>query len=360
MTFELIDSHARFAAIADSWSTLWQQCNGSPFQSYAWSKACISITSLGFRLHIGVIWDGARMTAVVPFVVRRHGLLRVLEWVGQDRSDYCDGLGDLANVALCWRLALARDGYDVARLKNVRSDAAVAGLLAHTTSIRRIGDESCRVLRRAWPDGATWLAQQWPKKRNVYTRGKRKLQERGAVEVSFHAQVSPEVVTQLVLMKEAWATAQHVVMPETPQGWLLRLVEALTSIDSLLVTLLTCDGVIVAGTVNIVHGTQMLSYFTTYDLAYTHGSPGIVLLTETICWAWDHGYIEHDHLRGDHAYKLPFSNDEHALYHYIGAGSLRGRWAVALREIASVWARRQRTVTSSVVSEPAEVASDAG
>ena len=85
------------------------------------------------------------------------------------------------------------------------------------------------------------------------------------VEVSFHSQVSPEVVTQLVAMKEAWAAVQHVLVPVTHQGWLVRLVEALASIDSLLVTLLTCDGVMIAGTVNILHGTQMLSYFTTYD-----------------------------------------------------------------------------------------------
>lgn len=132
------------------------------------------------------------MTAVVPFVVRRRGLLRVLEWVGQDLSDYCDGLGDQTCLTLCWRLILAHGGYDISRLKNVRADAAVAGLLASTTSISQIGDEPCRVLRSTWPDGAVWLAQQWPKKRNVYTRGKRKLQERGAVEVSFHTEVSTE------------------------------------------------------------------------------------------------------------------------------------------------------------------------
>lgn len=339
MMFELIDTSARFADIADPWNALWLQRKGSPFQSHAWTKACLSLSSRSFRLHIGVVWDGSRLTAVVPFVVYRRGLLRMLEWIGQDLTDYCDGLGDLASLTSCWGSMFELGGYDVARLKNVRSDAAVAGLLAGTTSISQTGDETCRVLRNTWPDGATWLAQQWPKKRNIYTRGKKKLQEWGTTEVSFHSRVSPEVITRLVSLKEAWATTQHVAMPVLPQLWLAQLVEALASTDSLLVALLTCDGVVVAGTVNILHGTQMLSHFTTYDQTYTHGSPGIVLLTETICWAWDHGYTEHDHLRGDHPYKLPFSNDTRTLYQYIGAGSLRGRCAIALRERASMWAK---------------------
>jgi CelD/BcsL family acetyltransferase involved in cellulose biosynthesis len=179
----------------------------------------------------------------------------------------------------------------------------------------------------------------------------KKLQERGEVEISFHTQVPPEVVTQLMSMKETWARAQHLPVPTTHQGWLAPLIDALVSIDRLLVTLLTCDGVIIAGSVSILHGTKMLSYFTTYDLAYTHGSPGIVLLTETIRWAWDHGYTEHDHLRGDHPYKLPFSNDERGLHHYFGVGSMRGRCAVAVRGLASLWTNRQRAMIISIATE---------
>jgi CelD/BcsL family acetyltransferase involved in cellulose biosynthesis len=345
MKFELIESYARFIAVASPWNALWQQRDGSPFQSHAWLKACVDVSSPDLQLHIGTIWDGPRMTAVVPFIVRRRGLLRVLEWISQDLSDYCDGLGDLADLTACWRRVFAHGGYDVSRLKNVRADAAVAGLLASTAAISQTDEESCRLLRSRWPDGATWLAQQWPKKRNAYSRGLKKLQERGAVEISFHTQIPPEVVTQLVSMKEAWIRTHHALEPVIHQGWLAPLVDALVSIDRLLVTLLTCDGVIIAGSVSILHGTKMLSYFTTYDLAYTHGSPGIVLLTETIRWAWDHGYTEHDHLRGDHAYKLPFSNDECGLYHYVGVGSMRGRCAVAAKGLASLWAKRQRAMT---------------
>jgi CelD/BcsL family acetyltransferase involved in cellulose biosynthesis len=109
----------------------------------------------------------------------------------------------------------------------------------------------------------------------------------------------------------------------------------------------TCNGDMVANSINAIHGKSLLSYFMVYDPKYERASPGIVLLVECTHWAFNNGFTAHDHLRGLEPYKLPFCNTWTVVRGYTGAVTARGHAALLLRPIGmtrkhSLRRRRQR------------------
>jgi CelD/BcsL family acetyltransferase involved in cellulose biosynthesis len=336
-TFELIQSDERFHAIAGAWQALWLKTEASVFQSHAWISACFRYLSRkNVCFHIGVLWeDDGRLAAVVPLSIRRSAGLKVLEWAAQDFSDYCDGFGDPDALRTCWTALHDLKQYDILRLKFVRPDAAVASFLQDKWAEDAEGTK-CLRLKSEWPTGDAWLQAHYPKARNNYSRGLRKLQDMGQVKVSFHVTPPEGLVERLRVLKLEWTLANGGPVPLFEEEYLLSgLVDALESMNRLLIAVVTCGDEIVASSINATHGKSLLSYFTVYDPKYERASPGIVLLVECTRWAFNNGFTEHDHLRGTEPYKLPFSNSWTVLRGYTGAGTARGHAALMLRRIGS-------------------------
>jgi CelD/BcsL family acetyltransferase involved in cellulose biosynthesis len=198
-------------------------------------------------------------------------------------------------------------------------------------------------LKSQWPTGDAWLQAHYPKTRNNYSRGLRKLQDMGPVEVSFHVTPPAGAVERLRVLKLEWTLANGGPVPLFEEEYLLSgLVDALASTNRLLMALVTCGDEVVASSINATHGTSLLSYFTVYDPKYERASPGIVLLVECTRWAFNNGFTEHDHLRGTESYKLPFSNSLTMLRGYTGAATARGHAALMLRRMSSGLTRSLR------------------
>jgi CelD/BcsL family acetyltransferase involved in cellulose biosynthesis len=291
LKFELIQSTGRFREIVTPWQMLWRKSEASAFQSYHWISEWQRNATSDYRLHIGVFWDcDGHLVAVVPCVVRRRWGVRILEWAAQEESDYCDGFGDPESLRACWTALLELRHYDIIRLKNVRSDARIATLLpdhriAHTDV------ETCLLLRSAWPDGDTWVQAHYPKSRNSYSRGWRKLEEMGRVDVEVHTAPPDGVVEQLSEFKREWAIKNGIPAPILENRNLLSgLVNALSSVERLLMISIKCNDKLVAASIMITHNQRMLSYLSAYDPAYGRASPGIILLTECTRWAFNNGF----------------------------------------------------------------------
>jgi CelD/BcsL family acetyltransferase involved in cellulose biosynthesis len=364
-TFELIRSDERFHEIAGAWHALWLEREATVFQSHPWISECHRyLSGNNVRLHIGVLWDDTRLVAVVPCAVRRSMGLRVLEWAAQEFSDYCDGFGDLGALRACWTALHKLKHYDIIRLKYVRPDAAVVILLQKDWTEDREGMK-CLQLKSLWSTGDAWLQAHYPKARNNYSRGLRKLQEMGRVEVEFHGTPPEGVIERLRTLKLEWAVANGVQFALVEEECLLsRLVNARASLDRLLLVVIKCDDEIVASSINATDGKRLLSYFTVYNPKHDRASPGILLLVECTRWAFDHGFTEHDHLRGAEPYKLPFSNACIMLRGYTGAATIRGHAALMLRRMANVLKRPlnpglERPVDARRPVQPETVPADA-
>lgn len=332
--FELIQSRERFDEIADAWQDMWSKCPSSVFQSHSWISQFHRDLSSRHRLYIGALWgENGNLVAAVPCAVRRLWGVRILEWVAQEESDYCDALGDPLGIAACWKKMRTRNEFDIIRLKNIRADAAIVNLLQNDQLENTHVDE-CLLLRSAWPSGDAWVQAHFPKRRNKYSRGLRKLQELGQVEVEFHANPQAGVVDHLRHLKREWASSNgrsgRIIKDES---LLKDLVGAIASLGCLLLVTIRCNGEVVAGSINVTHGRRLLSYFTVYNPKYHRASPGIILLAECTRWAFDNGYDEHDHLRGTEDYKLAFSNDSTLLCGYTGSRTALGGTVLKLSRL---------------------------
>ena len=74
------------------WNVLWQTCgNTTPFQSPAWLLPYLHVFKPG-RFKVLSIRRRERLIAVIPITIVRSGGQAVLRLLGQEVSDYMDGL----------------------------------------------------------------------------------------------------------------------------------------------------------------------------------------------------------------------------------------------------------------------------
>ena len=321
--YEIVRDHARFAAIEPAWRELWQRSDASVFQSHVWITACLE----DVRLHIGLAWQNDRLLAVLPLTIRYRAGLRVLEWAGQQFSDYCDALAEPKHDVLVhylWRHAYRAGGFDLIWLKQVAHGANFYPL----TKTWRAGDCCLQIINYGSLTGESWFRSLNKKTRNNHLRGQRILGQSGQLvfrEVS-DGQIDPLLMWASDLKRD-WLAKHHQTSPllrTDGTNALTGLVHALASLGALRVFLLECADQPVAISVNVVQNQVMLAFFATYDPRFERGSPGIVLMTEYTKWAFDQGIKTVDYLRGEEPYKFTFANESVHMASLIAAKTLRG------------------------------------
>ena len=344
-TIEVITAPERLAALKHPWRALWERAGGELFQSHEWVNAWSQTATVGSdtRLRIAVAWHGDRLVAALPMVVRRHMMLRRLEWVARDHSDYCDLLADQdADIALqqgLWTAICRSGGFDVVRLTQVRPDALVRHLLdsASVTSGNlemRDNQQPCLGISNVWPSGDKWFRSLNKKARNNYTRGRRILSELGG-EVEFRI-VDPaegpveQMLEHVLTLKRRWLEAYQPGSPflATRFDRQRAVLNAAAETGLMRIFLLTCGGTISAASVNFVYPNKLQAYLTAYDPQYERASPGTILIIDYTKWAFDRRLSYVDFLRGDEPFKHRFANSETHLKGFIGAQTLLGRMVV--------------------------------
>ena len=311
MHIEVVTSGERFQEIRGAWDTLWVRSGSGLFQSHGWIAAWWSECADHHRLRILCAWqDDGALLAILPLCIRRWHGVRVLEWAAQPYSDYCDVVMQAIDERLLdrmWTHVTKLGGYDLLRLKHVRSDATVMPLLSRIGCNAR--DEICLQVAREWPNGEAWFRTLNKKTRNNHVRGRRILDQCG--DIVFRQLEADEprapVIKQLITYKRKWESNRDSPMVHS-DTILLALVEALHRMRRLRIFLIERAGTIIAGSVNAIDGTSMLALFATYDPEYERGSPGILLMTEYTKWAFDQGIEEVDYLLGAERYKFRYAN----------------------------------------------------
>jgi CelD/BcsL family acetyltransferase involved in cellulose biosynthesis len=312
---ETVRDAARLQEIEAAWLELWRGSGADIFQHHSWITAWWHGCGDGYRLRIGLAWQGDRLVAILPLAVRSLHGMRFLEWAAQSFSDYCDLVGSSAVLEDLWAAVTAAGGFDVIRLKNILPDARVlSGLrqLRLRETLDRHPHDLCLRIASRWPSGEAWFRSLNKKKRNNHTRGARILAEFGDV---VHRQYLPgeslaPVLDRLMELKRGWLSANKLSSPllDSNVELLPQLVQALSRIGSLRIFVVECSGEVVAGSVNVVQNDKMMAFFSAYDPKYERASPGIGLMTEYTRWAFDHGITVVDYLRGGEPYKFEFAN----------------------------------------------------
>lgn len=365
MKAEIVTSTARLGQIGPAWEQLVRLSNGRIFQSHGWVSAwwTAADTTSGLRLQIGLCWaEDGTLQAVIPCVTRPYRGMRVLEWAAKDCSDYCDAMvisDSTTALAIAWQAIVAAGGFSVVYLSHVRPDAALPRLLGESgtrASRLRLGHRTERTLQvnSNGHDGAGWFRTLSKKARNNHLRGKRHLEEFGAVRIGIvEPQHRAETVNQMVSLKSAWLATQgqrNSLFDRDACG-LRAQIEVLAQQQALQVFAITCDGKLVAGLVNVVRDGQAAAFFSAFDGRYDRASPGTVVLVELLLWAFDHGIPEVDFLCGTEGYKLKFANRAVDLVSYVGARTGIGHAALLISEWADASRQRREARMSEAVPQ---------
>lgn len=330
---EILRDPASFRAV----SPHWEEIGTSVFQSHSWLSAWMD-RAPDHRPHVAVCWDGDRLAGALPFAIHRVQHVRILEWMAQDFSDYCDCLGGIESVMPLWREVMRCGGFDVVRLKNIRGNSNASRALSpvwgsagwhldpdHDVCLRVDSDG-------LWSSGDQWFRTLNKKKRNNHLRGWRILSETVGGNVEFRELLADEAVRVLPRLrhfKRDWLKATQRSSPLLDGGDQLfdALVQALIASGCLRTFALMLGDRVIAGSLNIEQGSEMLAFFASYDAACSRASPGILLMTEYTKWAFDHGIKVVDYLRGDETYKFEFANAKVSLATVVKSQTMLGRAA---------------------------------
>lgn len=356
---EIVRDAARLAEVGPAWDELWTRTDSLVFQSHAWISAWWQTVPdrHARQLRIGLVWNGDRLDAVMPLCLHRRRGLRFLEWAANSYSDYEDVLAgpDCATAALerLWAELAGLGGFDIALLNRLRPDARMRELAsgARPTLMPNHRSEVSHRVTGAWTSGAAWFDSQSKKARQNYRRGQSAMAEFGTARFRMLAADEPlaPVLARLSALKRKWLDARgHTsALFEEGEAALSALVAAMARAGVLRIFVLEVDGLIVAISINFEQHGALMAFVTSYDPAFERASPGTLLMSDYIMWAFDHGLHMVDFLCGAEAFKQRFGTDAVTLASLTAPGSLRGRAILTLDRARHALAQRRQRAAAT-------------
>jgi len=187
----------------------------------------------------------------------------------------------------------------------------------------------------SWSDYETNLSKSF---RKSLQRRARRMAEKGSIEFRFDVDLDSDSLADTI----AWITRhkRDWLKQRGIERWLLTsdkyadaMVRTLADAPhiNMLVSRLLVDGETVAADVNQLAGDRMYSDYETFDLVWSKYSPGALLMSESIRWAFDHKLMLFDLGRGVDDYKLKWSSGVATLNRFLYPCNMRGRIYVLLR-----------------------------
>nr|WP_295886616.1 GNAT family N-acetyltransferase [uncultured Devosia sp.] len=361
---EVITDEARLAEIGPAWDALWARTDSLIFQSHAWISAWWqTVPDRDIRhLRIGLVWNGDRLDAVMPLCVHKRRGLRFLEWAANSYSDYEDIIAahdcPAETLQRLWTSLTALGGYDIALLNRLRPDARAHDLPGSSVRPALLPNHRSEISHRVtgtWSSGKAWFDSQSKKARQNYRRKQATLAEFGAPQFRLLGPDEPlrPVLERLSALKRQWLDARGRTSNLFEEGEvaLSALVEALARAGLLRLFVVEVDGLIVSISINFEQHGSLMAFVTSYDPAFERGSPGTLLMSDYIMWAFDHGLHTVDFLCGAEAFKQRFGTAAVTLSTLVAPGSLRGRAVLALDGARHALAQRRR---AKQVNPPAD------
>jgi len=354
-TFEVVTSAERLAEIAPAWSALWQRAGGLVFQHPDWIAAWWRTTPHQERrtLRIGLAWNGDRLDGVIALATFKRSGIRILEWAAKDHSDYGDALfapdSDPQAIARLWQHVFDQGGFDLIYLNRLLPDASVRGLLdpasRHDKALRpnHRSEISYRVAG-PWQSGAEWFETLSKKARQNYRRGRKFMEEGGALRFRLMDADEPRepVLGRVAALKRLWLVRHGRVsdLVDKDSPVLTALISVLAELGLLRIFVLELDDTIVAVSINFEQHGTMMAFITTYDPEYERASPGMVLMMDYIQWSLDRGLAKVDFLCGGGDIKRHIATKSVTLSSMISARGLRGHLAALadhVNHVAKTW-----------------------
>jgi CelD/BcsL family acetyltransferase involved in cellulose biosynthesis len=321
----IITDFTVLAALEPEWKRLWDESSRPEiFNSFDYVSAWWSIHGPSYGVFTPVVYDGARVVAILPLVMH-HGVLHFFCFTDADFFDVlCEkGVEQQALSLIFSGLRRQRAQWRWAVLDNVPQDSTLlrSGAWVRGSGIRSVARpiNICPTLdlREGRDESFERLIGG---KRN--RQEERRLQRFG--DISFtHLESRDQVRGALAGFfqqhTDRWAVegVRGRFTNEASRKFYAAMVERLDPARELRFSVLRAGGKDMAYHLGFESHGRMLFFKPTFDVDYWEFSPGKVLLQKLLQYAKDTGLEEFDFSIGDEDYKKKFANDLRTNYRLI-------------------------------------------
>jgi CelD/BcsL family acetyltransferase involved in cellulose biosynthesis len=311
------------------------------FQTFSWNwHWCNHYLDGASELAVVIGRRGGRLVLVWPLVKQRASGMTQLAWMGEPVSQYGDALveddGDApALLREAWRFICARLVPDLARLRKVREDAAVAPLLAEVGGVATQRLQAPYLDLASAKDFAAYEQRYSPRSRRNRRRLERRFQELGGKPVERHQEGrrARELAVEAIELKRAWLKDRGLVSPAVSDPRMARffadVAEAAVRPAGCQVSVLAANDVPAALEIDLRCKDRVVMHVIVFNLAYEKSGAGVLLLEETIATSFGSGCRTFDLLAPADGYKLDWAD---------GVANVVD-WAVPLSLKGTIYAR---------------------
>lgn len=340
---ELVTSLAGFHALEADWNDLFERAGTDRhlFQTFNWlwhwaNHFLPQNGGSGTSLAIVTARAGGRLAMVWPLVVERSGPIKELHWMGEPVSQYGDVLiEDGPSAAALMRAALdfliAETGADVLRLRKVRADSLVAGLLAETGATVTNSLKAPYLDLASAPSFAEYEKRYSSGAKRNRKRQRRRLEERGAITLErLESGARAEALTARAFeLKRAWLQHRGIVSPALADPRTARFFADATRADvrpaGCHVLALLCNDAPVALEIGVHCKGRSAIHIIAYDLDFEKTAAGALLMEDSIRESFKHGMKVFDLLAPGDGYKLEWADDAITVQDWAHPATLKGR-----------------------------------
>jgi len=345
-TFALVTERAAFDALEPEWDDLFLRAGrgAQVFQTFNWNwhwcnhylpDAARSNSSLA----VITARRAGRLVMVWPLVQQRAAGLTQLAWMGEPVSQYGDvliedGLGSADLLREAWAFIKAELAPDLARLRKVRDDAAVAPLFAELGGLPTQQLEAPYLDLSSAKDFAAYEQRYAPRSRRNRRRLARRLGERGAMAIERHREGprARDLATLALSLKRDWLKDRGLVSPALADprmdAFFADVAEGTTHPVGCQVSALTSDGEAAAIEITVSCKDRTVMHVIVFNLKYEKAGAGVLLLEETIARSFDNGCRVFDLLAPADGYKLDWADAVTGVTHWALPVSHKG-WLYA-------------------------------
>ena len=289
------------------------------FQTYAWHKAWLEIFGNDQPVYIVRLMEGGRLTGVAPLMVTRKGKWRILKFIGQGHSDYCDFLypSDKPEIlmALLEGVNSRRDQWDAMALDGIAQDSPTAVKLP--VFCRQRGLFANLYSRQVCPrinliKDKEYLPNLMQKK--SFQRDYRQLMKQGVYQSKQIAQTD-EILNHLEdffnqhILRRQGKLAGSLFQLEKNRLFYRALAGSMDGLNVLLMTVITINQKAVAYHFGFVDGKTLIFYKPSFDIQLSKYSPGDALLMELFRYCQENNLEVFDFSAGEERYKARYANE---------------------------------------------------
>jgi CelD/BcsL family acetyltransferase involved in cellulose biosynthesis/GNAT superfamily N-acetyltransferase len=351
----VVRGRSELAALTPAWTELHQRVSDNPFLAPEWTGAWIDVGRE--EPFVGTAWDGDRLVALLPLVLRVGPLGRRLEFVEGDAFGMLhDGEPNVAAEALASALEQERGSWDAMILSELLEESPATGALRDALRARGMSVRS--IVTSGYPfvtiEGPLAAYDQRVGKKVVreITRRQRQLQELAPTRFERIATAEdidrwfPRLVEQ---HRRRWRDRSDTSAFSDPIRTAAMREAAVRAArrGMMALDLLLLDDVLIAYCYSLLAGRRLVYYSPGFDPAYAPYSASKILLRWQVANCFERGLSEFDFSRGDEPYKRVWATGARAgstvLIHH-GPGGRPLVEAFLARSRAVVWLKSNERV----------------